>query len=837
MIISLLRAFPIPLVFALSLVGCSEKPEGPSTISRELSEVSFDVPPNSPQRDILEARSDAGQTAVRPQPEIFLGNDGATPSTTGRVSASRLGDGVQINFERAELREVVRVILGEILGVAYSLDPGVGGEVTIASSGPLPERDLLALLESVLQMNGAALVGVGEGYEVVPVEQAFGRSDIVPLGGGFGAQPMNVRPGYGVTVIPLRHISAQAAAQFAQPLLRRPEEIRVDETRNILLIVGDSAERQNVVDTLADLDVDWLAGRAVGLFPLTAATPEVLIPELEALFAPPATNPLDTPTIAFLPMARLNAVLAIAPSNDRLRAVERWVQRLDRGNAAGSQFYVYQLRHVPAEATAAILNEAYSGAGTGGGDPNLFTTGLAGDAGLGLEGLDGDGAPADDELGTTAEDLGGFVDGPNGGANGGLGAARQLGAVKIVPNLQNNSLLIRADPQTYQTIEATLRRLDTAPLQVLIEATILEVQLTDELRFGVQYFFQSRGLDAGFNSTRGPANVASNLLSPLSPVPGFNFLLTGGNDIVAIDALDSLTDVKVLSSPSVVVQDNREAVLNVGDEVPIITRTAVSVDDADAPVVNNIEYRDTGVILRVKPRISSNAVVALEIAQEVSRVLEGSVDELTPTIQQRRITSSVNVLSGQTIVLGGLIEDSEQTTRDRVPLLGDLPGIGPLFGSTQLVDARTELIIFITPRVIQNATDARDISEELRARMRSIRPINGPEDRGPALQGPDSLPDTSVVPGSRPPPPPAPPPGDAPTPLSSLEPNRRPALPERLSIPEPSSPRLRSFVTFEPDRRMRALPPLEQLEVPDPDSLSWQGAMVTPEQTGPRELI
>jgi hypothetical protein len=321
------------------------------------------------------------------------------------------------------------------------------------------------------------------------------------------------------------------------------------------------------------------------------------------------------------------------------------------------------------------------------------------------------------------------------------------GGIKVVANKANNSLLIRATPASFETMESTLMRLDTAPLQVLIEATIAEVLLNNALRYGVQYFIKNEGIAFGFNSSGQESGDSG--INPLAIIPGFNFLYTGGNSNVTIDALSRVTNVKVLSSPSVVVQDNREATLTVGDEVPITTRQAVSVEDVDAPVVNSIEYRNTGVILQVRPRINVDGAVSLDIAQEVSRVAEaaqGAEGALTPTITQRKITSRVAVQSGQTVVLGGLIEDAETRNRDRVPVLGEIPVVGSLFGSTVTQNRRTELIVFITPRVIRNAQDAGDVSDELRARLRSLRPLSPQAALPPVPQPMAPLPSQEPVP-------------------------------------------------------------------------------------------
>jgi hypothetical protein len=341
-------------------------------------------------------------------------------------------------------------------------------------------------------------------------------------------------------------------------------------------------------------------------------------------------------------------------------------------------------------------------------------------------------------------------------------------------------------------------------LQVLIEATIAEVALNDLLRYGVQYYFDAGGVQGGFNTTgSGPAGAGSGLLEPLAQLPGFNFIISGSNSNITIDALSRITDVQVLSSPSLVVQDNSEAILTVGDEIPIVTRTTQGIENPDAPVVANIEYRDTGVILEVRPRINTNNVVTLEISQEVSRVLPTDRRDENPIITQRRISSKVNVTSGQTVVLGGLIQDSTNQVQERVPVLGDIPVLGNLFRSTSNRAERTELIVFITPRVIRNAEDARDVSEELRARMRAAQPSAAAR----ALPAPLPAPPTEGVPA-------LPPPQELPVP-PVVEP--RPLTTSRLDSGPPAST---ATATVRPTRAAAPLPrardPEEELPAPAP---------------------
>ncbi|HFD17171.1 MAG TPA: hypothetical protein ENJ38_12825, partial [Rhodospirillales bacterium] len=471
-----------------------------------------------------------------------------------------------------------------------------------------------------------------------------------------------------------------------------------------------------VVDTLASLDVDWMAGRSVGLFPLTRSTPEAVIPELEAILLPPRTLD-DEPLLRFLPVKRLNAVLAIGSDPQQIARVETWVSRLDRGNTVGVQFYVYEVKNMPAEEMAKLLNAALADVEKLEAAESVVAAAPAAEPEPAPD-LAGEGTPAGAE--------------PAGGARANL-----LRTVKIVPDKATNKLLIRATPQIFDMIEATLRRLDRPPLQVLIEATIVEVLLTDQLRYGVQYFLDTANLRLGFNTTGTAGTVPKTGLEPLAVLPGFNFIYTGASANVTIQALSKITKLRVLSSPSVVVENNREARLNVGDDVPIVTRSSVSVTDPNAPIVNNVEYRSTGVILSVRPRINSEGVVSLVISQEVSRLASTGVQTLNnnPLIQQRKIASRVNVRSGQTVVLGGLIQDSDVRNKEKIPLLGDIPVLGELFGSTSNTAARTELLVFITPRVIRDAEDARAVSEELRSRMRAFappKPATAPEDDAPA---------------------------------------------------------------------------------------------------------
>jgi len=299
---------------------------------------------------------------------------------------------------------------------------------------------------------------------------------------------------------------------------------------------------------------------------------------------------------------------------------------------------------------------------------------------------------------------------------GAIAAIDQSGDIRIIADEKKNALVILATSAEYRMIEATLKRLDITPLQVLIEVTIAEVGLIDDLRYGLQWFFQSGDVSATFSS------LASGAVA--SAFPGFSFVFAGSDARVVLNALTEITDVQVISSPQLMVLDNQSARLQVGDQVPIATQSSVTVNDPDAPIVNSIQFRDTGVILEVTPRVNAGGLVVLDVLQEVSDVVETTTSDIdSPTIQQRFIESTVAVQSGDTVALGGLIRDRHEESVSGLPLLSEIPVLGNLFKTTEEIERRTELLVLITPRVVRNRSEALDVTEELRRRLSTLGPL------------------------------------------------------------------------------------------------------------------
>jgi general secretion pathway protein D len=616
---------------------------------------------------------------------------------------------ITLNFINTDIREVISAVLGDTLKLTYVIDPRVQGTVTIRTSQPLDAASVIPILEDVLSMNGAALIKSGETYQIIPVEGATA---------GF-----RVEPGYGIHIIPLKYASVAAVRGILEPYVPPGRVLRTDTARNVLLFTGTNAEARELEELVRVFDVDWMTGMSFAIYPLQSAEARTVAQELDRVFGQDFEGPLAG-IVQFVPIERQNAILVITAQPAYLDKAATWIERLDQGlEGEGQRAYVYWVQNGNAKNLAAVLSDVYGGGRTSALPPASLAPGLvpaeitsypdAARAALTTESLPdlataeteetaGEPAPAQQSVAAPPEPRSEEGIPFGGGAN-----------TRIVADERNNALLIMATPSQYRRVLATLRQLDVVPLQVLIEATIAEVTLNDELKYGLQWFFNLG------NSTFTLSQAASGLINPV--FPGFNYIFSSDDARVVLSALTSVTDVRVISAPQLLVLDNEEARLQVGDQVPVVTQQATSVVDPDAPLVNTVEYRDTGVILEVIPHVNASGLVTLEIIQEVSDVAETITSGIdSPTIQQRQITSTVAVQTGETVALGGLIRDRHTEGVTGIPLLSEVPIVGNLFKTTTNNDDRTELLVLLTPRVIRNAQDARALTEELRRRIPSV---------------------------------------------------------------------------------------------------------------------
>ena len=707
-----------------------------------------------PKRTQAEALQTPRSGAVEPEradarpapetPEVYRGTGAVArgQATRGEPQVIAGNGEVTLNFVNTDIREVARAVLGEVLRLNYVIDPRVQGAVTVQTSRPLARAAVLPTLETVFRTSGFALVERDGMYRIVPLEAA------PRTGGAAEGAGRSLPAGAGAYVVPLRFASAAEVKKVIDPLVPPGGQLSADPLRNVLVVLGAREEASALADLIELLDVDWLAGTSFALHPLRSATPKAVVPELEKIFGDPAEGGPAAGMLRFVPIDRMNAVLVISTSPIYLARAQEWIDRLDRGGDEDTQrIHVYYVQNSRAVDLVAVFSELFASAGARTLPPTLApglaATELRSMAPPGGASAPQTGAqtPTDSQrrsttsaarpttsaaragaAGRPAAPAGAAILGGAGGVFGGDGAGRpgQEPQPRIVADEKNNALVIYAKPREYRIIEAALRKLDIVPLQVLIEATIAEVSLNDRLRYGLQWFFRE-----GRNQVT-LSELATGAVAPV--FPGFGYAVMGSQARTALSALSEVTDVNVISSPQLMVLDHQTAVLQVGDQVPIAIQQARSVIDPAAPLVNTIEFRDTGVILRVTPRVNANGLVFMDIEQEVSDVAATTTSGIdSPTIAQRRLVSVVAVQSGETVALGGLIRDRRTKNKSGIPLLSDIPVLGFLFGSRGDTDARTELLVLITPRVVRNSQEARDVTNELRERLRATRPLG----RGP----------------------------------------------------------------------------------------------------------
>jgi general secretion pathway protein D len=662
------------------------------------------------------------------------------PPTTP-AAGGQAGD-ITLNFVDTDIREIARTILGTTLKLNFTIDPNVHGTGSIDTGTPLPRSALLPTLETLLNANGATLVVRNGVYAVVPIA-AGNTTNPVSGENAIGA---------GTQVVPLRYAAAKDLAKLLEPYVAEGGKITADSGRNALLVSGDAAVRQTLVSLIRAFDIDILAGQSYVLFPAADSDPAKLAGELERVFQSQGEGPLGG-LVRVLPMERVNAVLVVSSQPRYIDAARRFVNLMYRvEDATARAWHVYYVQNGQSADLELLLQRAFTprnvsptaappGSTTpgaaqltigGGGGPGANTIGFGGQgstAGLGgagggagaATGLSGaaGGAGAAGGLGAGAPPPTAAASAPPAteplstetGAGGGAAPENRL---RIIANRVNNALLIYATPSEYAVIEGMLRKIDIIPLQVLIEATIAEVDLNDSLQYGTQFFFK-----ADHNAfTLGPLSGLPALGSLTFPSTEPFFTLSKSPNY-AISALAAVTKVKVLSAPQIIVLDNEPARLQVGQQVPVLTGTATSTLAANAPVVNSVDYHSTGVIMQVTPRVNSGGLVTLDIAQEVSDVAAQATNSVTgsPTFDDQTFRTRVAVQDGQTVGMAGLIRDNASNGNSGIPFLKDIPILGTLVSTQSNSRARTELLVLITPHVVHDQRDARALTEDLRSQL------------------------------------------------------------------------------------------------------------------------
>ena len=712
----------VSLLAALALVACTPSawdptlkigdPGGYVQDARPLSGSAQTTPLAGPESiDLGRGTAGSQKTTIKSGTGVFVGKI-APPSVD-----TTPGD-VTLNFDGTDIREVIKVVLGDLLKVNFVIDPQVSGVATLQTERPLRREHLIPTLETLLRMNNAALIESGGTYQVRPISSGVQGLMVPQLGGSARAIPS----GFGIQVVPLQYIGAEEMSKILEPMVPQGTVLRADTLRNILVIAGSGPEMGNVIDTIRTFDVDWMSGLSVGFFHLEYAKATEIATQLEKLLTEEGGNPMKG-LFRFLPLESANSLLVVSPQEKYLRQIQGWIQRLDQAEAAGDaseRVYVYRVNHGDAMQLSETLGQLFGAEQQqqrrpklGGVAPGLSPGSIQSQrGGADMGGVPG--APKPNQSGSTLAP---------GNSLASSSSVSLGGGVSVVADAANNSLLIKASPREYKKILDALKQLDIVPLQVLVEATIVEVTLSGSLRYGVQWRFgpgpQGDGRISD-TSLVGSKNTTGNLGKTF---PGFNWALILKPDVIqaTLSALAADNLVNVLSSPSVLVRDNQIAKMQVGKQVPVLT-TQQQATTGVSNVVNQISYKDTGVILTVKPRVTPGGMVQMEIEQEVTAVADATSTGVdSPTFLTRKITSNVAVRTGQAVVLGGLISDERSNAKQGVPGAYSVPILGFLFGETSKKADRTELVVVITPRVIASDQDAQSASDDFRKKVKGLQ--------------------------------------------------------------------------------------------------------------------
>ena len=629
-----------------------------------------------------------------------------------RIARPRIVDGdISLNFPAASIRAAAAAVLGDILHVPYTIAPGLDAQVTVVTSKPIGRASVLAFFEDAIRTSDLALIDRDGRFAIEPIAAARGTAPVDVAAAGFANE-----------IIALHFVGADQMKALLDPIL--PGVVAAaDPVQNTLTIAGTSGQRISARDLLAQFDVNWMRAMSFGLFIPKTTDARLITPELERLINAP-----DAPTrglVRIIAMEKLNGIVAITRQPQYLADVQRWIEILDReGQSTQARLFVYRVQNGRSRDLARTINAAFGNSPTSGGATAVDPSGFEGNP---------DGSPIQHSataiIGATPAPSPPHTDGIDpaprhsnfaslsseqpGSGSGGGGAVPAI----ITSDDNNNAVIVFGTPRVYALIESALHQLDVPPVQILIEAAITEVTLNNDLRYGVQWNFTS----GNTNTVLTDSTVGTDLVRA---VPGFSFLFANQSLSAVLNSLETKTKVTVVSAPKLLVLNNQPAMLQVGDQVPVLTQSSTSTIAGNAPVINAIEYRDTGVILKVTPRVNASGVVLLDISQEVSDVSTTSNSAVgSPTISTRKISTSVAVKDGEVLALGGLIRNTQSREKIGLPFLSQIPVIGALFGRQGRVEDRTELIVLLKPRVIRSIDDGRAATDELRRKMKALTPL------------------------------------------------------------------------------------------------------------------
>ena len=711
----------------------------------------------------LKLKSTAGQPIVDAGSGRFVGE-----GTTDDPDQASSGDNsVTLNLVNLPINDAAKIVIGDILGANFVIDPKVDSKITVHTAAPVNKSTALSLFQSALKVSGVSVVKSGNIYKIVPSDQAATSGETISA----GEPSANAMPfGSSAQVVQLKYVSASEIKRVLEPIAERGSIVRADDSRNTLTLSGSPQDIAVLRDAISMFDIDTMRGMSFALIPIKSADADTIAEDLKNIFGSEKEGPMNG-MVRFIGNKKLASVLVISSQPEYLSRARAWVQRLDaRAEHSEKQFFTYRVQNRPAKELLVTLGSIF-GAEKGGdqsGAPRFGSTSQSsssssatgqagGSAQSGALGALSATGPTSSS-GAASTGAGSSVGGGGGGGplgtsiGGGNAGAAGMTAGLSVPGGQNNTsangptaavnmdqgryrigvddaknaLVVLSTPDDYRRLQQVVQTLDVMPNQVLIEATIAEVLLNDSIRFGVRWFIQNNSNMGAFGAAGGTPALNSNLGTNLlgagvnANFPGFAYALRAINQQVTVNALNAITEVNILSTPSLTVLDNREAFIQVGDQVPVQT---LSTTTAIGSVFNSVTYANTGVILKITPHISESGRLMLDLEQEVSNVktqADGSQNTTTPTITQRRVKTQVVVNDSETLLLGGLVQDQRSRATNQIPGVGDIPLVGNAFKDKIDSVEKRELVIMITPHVMHSVDDGREITEEYKRKLLDI---------------------------------------------------------------------------------------------------------------------
>lgn len=702
----------------LALFGCASTQSAPQSTLSEIEPVleqpepvtpavASDVPAMDNGANVPEVQPEVAVQEPEVQPEVAVQEPEVLPQraaqkATASVKAEASTDGsppemIALNFDNADIYEVINA-LSDFLGVNFVIDQRVKGRVNIHTAGEIDKARLLPIMETIFEMNNIAMIEYGDFYKIVPIKEA--KQQVVDFSIG---RTLAYVPSYDrqmIQIVPLRYVSAKEVETLVKNFLGPGGVVFEYGRGNLLVIIERAATIRKILRLVREIDIDLFVHNEVRFFKVENANPEDVAAELEEIFMSIgiANTPEKGVGLKFIPVERIGGVMAISSVPGVFERIANWVEVLDTyDDMASEQVFIYFVENGKAEEIGEVLDQVYTTSGRG----------------VSSSRRDVQSRTRQDSRNNTRQ-----TNTRRKTSRTNEDSSMLEGDVNIVVDIPTNSVIVRALPRDYEIIKRTMVALDRIPRQVLIEVLIAEVKLDGDTAFGVEWSLAREGKEIGGYDGDEAFGVRG---APLDTT-GFSYIFGGGDLDVFLQAQATQNKLNILSSPHILALDNKEARIEVGEEVPIVTSEYVPLDvDSDSSTSRSVEYRSTGVILTVTPRINERGLVAMDVDQEVSKaVVNESSGIESPSITNRKAKTSLVVQDGQTIIIGGLIIDETSESKTGVPFLSSIPLIGYLFGSTKTDDAKIELILLLTPHVITNFEEVDLITNDFKAKVDSI---------------------------------------------------------------------------------------------------------------------